>query len=130
MATHTVRIARDPCLAPGRAAAPGAGGRYRRLFADLPALDVGESALHALGRPGGPCDVGVDYVDDPGTDAGAPAAVWPFFGQFIAHDITADRSPLGHRADPEEVRNFRTPRANLEGVYGAGPVGSPYLYAK
>ena len=55
------------------------------------------------------------------------AAGWPFFGQFIAHDITADRSPLGHRADPEQVRNFRTPRANLEGVYGAGPIGSPYL---
>jgi hypothetical protein len=56
--------------------------------------------------------------------------VWPFFGQFIAHDITADRSPLGHRSDPDQIRNFRTPRANLEGVYGAGPVGSPYLYRK
>jgi Animal haem peroxidase len=55
-------------------------------------------------------------------------AGWPFFGQFIAHDITADRSPLGHRADPDQIRNFRTPRANLEGVYGAGPIGSPYLY--
>jgi hypothetical protein len=28
------------------------------------------------------------------------------------------------------VRNFRVPKANLEGVYGAGPVGSPYLYSK
>jgi Animal haem peroxidase len=69
----------------------------------------------------------VDYVDDAD---GVVAAVWPFFGQFIAHDITADRSPLGHRADPAAVRNFRTPKANLEGVYGAGPVGSPYLYVK
>jgi len=50
--------------------------------------------------------------------------VWPLFGQFIAHDITADRSPLGHHADPERVRNFRTPRANLEGVYAAGDVRS------
>jgi hypothetical protein len=46
------------------------------------------------------------------------------------HDITADRSPLAHRVDPGQIRNFRTPRANLEGVYGAGPVGSPYLYAR
>src|SRR3954468_872928 len=122
------RTARDHCLAPERVDAPIYGGRYRRMFEDLPALDVDESALHALGRPGGPCDVGVDYVDDPEADAAAPAAVWPFFGQFIAHDITADRSPLGHRADPEQVRNFRTPKANLEGVYGSGPVGSPYLY--
>src|SRR5205807_1534728 len=51
-------------------------------------------------------------------------------GQFIAHDITADRSPLGHRADPAQIRNFRTPKANLEGLYGAGPVGSPYLYSR
>ena len=78
---------------------------------------------HALGRPGGPCDLG----DEVGGDANV-AAVWPFFGQFIAHDITADRSPLVDRADPARIRNFRVPRANLEGVYGTGPIGSPYLY--
>ena len=120
-------MARDHCLAPERVDAPVYGGRYRKLFADLPALDVDDAALHALGRPGGPCDVGVDPAG--GLDAAA-AAVWPFFGQFVAHDITADRSPLGHRADPRQIRNFRTPKANLEGVYGAGPVGSPYLYAR
>jgi hypothetical protein len=125
MATHTARIARDHCLAPERADAPVYGGRYRRLFDDLPALEADEAALHALGRPGGPCDVGVEF--DEGADASV-AAGWPFFGQFVAHDITADRSPLGHRADPTQVRNFRTPKANLEGVYGTGPVGSPYLY--
>jgi hypothetical protein len=119
------RIARDHCLAPQRAEAPVATGRYGRMFGSLPALDLDEDALHALGRPGGPCDVGVDFADD--ADA-ACAAVWPFFGQFVAHDITADRSPLGHRADPEQARNFRTPRANLERLNGAGPAGSPYLY--
>ena len=31
---------------------------------------------------------------------------------------------------PAQIRNFRVPKANLEGVYGAGPVGSPYLYSK
>jgi hypothetical protein len=121
------RIARDHCLAPERVDAPTYGGRYRRLFADLPALEVDERALHALGRPGGPCDIGAEFADGPDS---AVAAVWPFFGQFVAHDITADRSPLGHRADPDQVRNFRTPKANLEGVYGGGPVGSPYLFAR
>jgi Animal haem peroxidase len=120
----TEAIARDHCLAPERVDAPVEGGRYRRLFADLPPLVSDERALHELGRPGGPADLG---ADGEGPDASI-AAGWPFFGQFIAHDITADRSPLGHRADPEQIRNFRTPRANLEGVYGAGPVGSPYLY--
>jgi hypothetical protein len=120
----TEAIARDHCLAPERVDAPVAGGRYRSLFEDLPALEADERTLHALGRRGGPADLGADG-DAP--DASV-AAGWPFLGQFIAHDITADRSPLGHRADPEQIRNFRTPRANLEGVYGAGPIGSPYLY--
>jgi Animal haem peroxidase len=35
-----------------------------------------------------------------------------------------------HRADADRIRNFRVPRANLEGLYGGGPAGSPYLYAK
>ena len=116
MSHHVVR---DHCLAPGRA------GRYRSLFPDLPALEVDETALHALGRPGGVCDLGA--VDDAD---GRVAAVWPFFGQFVAHDITADRSPVTHRGDAGRIRNFRAPKADLEGLYGAGPVGSPYLYAK
>jgi hypothetical protein len=120
----TAAIARDHCLAPERVDAPIEGGRYRRLFDQLPPLEADERALHALGRRGGPADLG---ADSDGPDASVEAG-WPFFGQFIAHDITADRSPLGHRADPGQIRNFRTPRANLEGVYGAGPIGSPYLY--
>jgi hypothetical protein len=119
--------ARDHCLAPGRVDALIHAGRYRPLFGNLPPLEVDERSLHALGRPGGPCDLGAAPDDD--TDSRV-AAVWPFFGQFIAHDITADRSPLAHRADLAQVRNVRVPRANLEGVYGAGPIGAPYLYRK
>src|SRR5690349_3541877 len=119
---HTARIGRDHCLAPERVDAPIFGGRYRSLFPELAPLEVDEQALHALGRRGGLCDLG-DGPDD--TDASG-AAVWPFFGQFVAHDITADRSPVTHRADVGVIRNFRVPRANLEGLYGSGPVGSPY----
>src|SRR3954469_10583185 len=127
MSQHAVHIARDHCLAPERVDAPIYGGRYRSLFDDLPPPQADEGALHELGGPGGPCDLGVGYTDDADSQV---AAVWPFFGQFIAHDITADRSPLGHRADPAQIRNFRMPKANLEGVYGAGPIGSPYLYGR
>src|ERR1700743_1510343 len=122
---HAARIARDHCLAPERVDAPIHGGRYRSLFDDLPALRVDAEALHALGRPGGPCHLGVDVSDD--VDARV-AAVWPLFGQYVAHDITADRSPLADRAVIAELRNARAPRTNLEGLYGAGPARAPYLY--
>ena len=127
MSRHAARIARDHCLAPDRVDAPITGGRYRSLFEDLAPLSVDERALHALGAPGGPCDLG---VDGGGRADARAAAVWPFFGQFIAHDITADRSPLAHRAVRDLLRNARAPRADLEGLYGAGPVGMPFLYRK
>jgi hypothetical protein len=117
---------RDHCLAPDRPVdAPIAPveGRYGRAFPDLPALDGDDEALLALGSAGGLCDGSDSTGDD-----GSAAAGWPFFGQFIAHDITADRSPIGPHADATTIANFRSPRANLESVYGAGPVGEPFLY--
>jgi hypothetical protein len=120
---HSVR---DHCLAPERridAPIAPVEGRYGRAFPDLPALDGDGAALLALGAAGGLCD-GSDATGDDGT----AAAGWPFFGQFIAHDITADRSPIGPHADATTIANFRSPRANLECLYGAGPVGAPFLY--
>jgi hypothetical protein len=136
----------DHCLAPARAVdTPAAGGDYRRLFPELDPLDCEDEALHALGRPGGACDAAAAVVDAAAGAAegsgepqgGAPvdrdpdaqeAAGWPVLGQFVAHDITADRSPLTHHAELAEVRNARSPRANLEVVYGDGPAGMPFLY--
>src|SRR5712691_3515303 len=119
--------ARDHCLAPSRAAGATStyAGQYGRIFPDLEPLDCTEDLIYALGRAGGMLDArtSVHVVGD--TAHGA--AGWPLFGQFIAHDITADRSPLGKRADPGLIRNFRTPRANLECLYDAGS-GTPFLY--
>jgi hypothetical protein len=50
------------------------------------------------------------------------------FAQIIAHDITADRSPIGVGIDPEALRNARTPKLNLEMLYSDGPVGSAFLF--
>jgi len=118
----------DHCLAPSRsvdAPVEGAAGRYERLFPQLKAL-VGEGdALLALGAAGGICD------GTPGCeDASETAAGWPMFGQFIAHDITADRSPLTHSVELADAVNFRSPRADLESLYGSGQVGSPFLYRR
>jgi hypothetical protein len=125
VATHHVR---DHCLAPGRAVdSPVYAGRYGRLFPDLPPLATEGEFLRMLGRRGGACDGGL-AADAGESDDAREAAGWPIFGQFIAHDITADRSPITDHADAELIRNFRTPRVNLESVYGGGPVGSPYLF--
>ena len=57
-------------------------------------------------------------------------AGWPFFGQFVAHDITADRSTLRSHVDPSRLRNARSPQLNLECLYGDGPVGHPFLFRR
>ncbi len=123
-------LARDHCLAPDRVVdAPIYGGRYGRMFADLPPFSADEGFLHMIGSAGGACDASA-AADSAGSDDATVAAGWPFFGQFIAHDITADRSPLRSHAEEGALRNFRTPRLNLECLYGGGPVGSPYLYER
>jgi hypothetical protein len=115
---------RDHCVAPERVEAPlREGGRYGRMF-DLPVLEVDEALLHQIGAAGGFSDGGYSHGD------ARAEAVWPFFGQYVAHDLTADRSPLRAHADVFALRNMRSPRANLESLYGGGPVGSPYLYRR
>ena len=119
------------CLALSRAHgidAPLTGLSYARLFPDLPAFSADEAFLYALGRSGGLCDCGDQ--DDDAASLGTEAAGWPFFGQYIAHDITADRSGLKSHVDPSQLRNARSPRLNLESLYGDGPIGHPYLFAR
>jgi hypothetical protein len=45
-----------------------------------------------------------------------------FVGQFVDHDITFDTTPLSDQlADPDATTNFRTPRYDLDAIYGRGP---------
>jgi hypothetical protein len=81
-----------------------------------------------LGRAGGLCDCG-DGEDD-AASLGTVAAGWPFFGQFIAHDVTADRSALRTRVEASRLKNARSPQLNLECLYGDGPVGHPFLFQR
>ena len=119
------------CLSLSRAQgfdAPLTGLSYARLFPDLPAFSADAAFLYALGRSGGLCDCGDE--DDAQDSLGTEAAGWPFFGQYVAHDITADRSGLKSHVDPKQLRNARSPRLNLESLYGDGPIGHPYLFAR
>jgi hypothetical protein len=101
---------------------------YGRLFPELPSFSAEQDFLFALGRAGGLCDCG-NEADEPSSLASV-AAGWPFFGQFVAHDITADRSSPQAHADLSQLRNARSPQLNLEGLYGDGPVGHPFLFQR
>ena len=118
------------CLSPMRAAdGPIATSRsYARLFPELPTFSADQAFLYALGRSGGLCDCGTE--DDEPSSLGSEAAGWPFFGQFIAHDITADRSAPQAHVDPTRLKNARSPQLNLECLYGDGPVGHPFLFQR
>jgi hypothetical protein len=103
-------------------------GKYGRMFADLEVLATNEAYLLALGREGSLMDVDAHNEGEGVSDNPRIPAGFPIFGQFIAHDITADRSLLLHHERLEELRNFRTPRLDLECLYAAGPSGDPHLY--
>ncbi len=119
--------ARDHCLAPSRKAATPLGGhRYTRMFPGLHHLTIDPTLLHALGRAGGACDSARARRQESHT----VAAGLPVFGQYIAHDITADRSPVTHHDDEALIQNVRSARLNLECLYGDGPVGNSFLYSR
>jgi Animal haem peroxidase len=123
------RVGRDHCLGPSRITDAAVGGaRYGRMFPDLPGLISDISELEAAGAEGGLCDAVAARVWTGSGDDAAGAAGWPLFGQLIGHDITADRSPVGPQADVATLRNARSPKLNLEMLYGDGPVDAPYLY--
>jgi hypothetical protein len=97
-----------------------------RLFPDLPALAIEPELVRAIGRAGGLSDA---TSSDP-SDARTVAAGRPVFGQYLGHDLTADRSLLQHHDDAELLRNARSARLDLEILYGDGPIGNPYLYTR
>ena len=52
-----------------------------------------------------------------------------FVGQFVDHDITFDTTPLDQQqSDPYATTNFRTPRYDLDAIYGRGPNVDPQFY--
>lgn len=108
-------------------AQPSMGGRYGRMFPRLPPCEVDEGAAVGLGVAASRMDATLPVVDAALANPRIPAG-FAVLGQFIAHDITADRSLLAHHAVAGELTNFRSPRLDLEALYGDGPVGNPFLY--
>ena len=130
-------------------------GRFGRMFRTLPAATFSTEDLVALGKAmeAGPEVLEKDGVrvhdksgrlvptataeagpDNPGVgpddeeNYGIPAG-YTYFGQFIDHDITFDpMSSLMGQNDPESLVDFRSPRLDLDNVYGRGPADQPYMF--
>jgi len=66
---------------------------------------------------------------EPGDENPTIPAGYTYFGQFIDHDLTFDpNSSLQKQNDPDATEDFRTPRFDLDSLYGRGPDDQPYLY--
>ena len=99
---------------------------YGRLFGNLPAwkpppnVSDLEQYLWSLAE-----GMYVDAVED---NHSIPAG-YTYLGQLINHDLTFDASStLEEKREPILLRNFRTPRFDLDCVYGRGPRDQSYLY--
>ena len=61
-------------------------------------------------------------------DGPIPAG-YTYLGQFIDHDLTFDPvSSLQRDNDPASIVDYRTPRFDLDCVYGRGPEDDPYFF--
>ena len=103
--------------------APGTrGGRFGRMFGFLPQRDPGDEAIEALVRA-----APAREADGAATPRSPPG--YTYLGQFVDHDITFDpTSKLERDNDPQALVNFRTPRFDLDSLYGSGPQDQPFLY--
>jgi hypothetical protein len=96
------------------------------MFRNLPVAQQPDDALVALG----------ESMAEPKGRENAPAqdntnigAGYTYLGQFIDHDITFDpASHLQQLNDPDALHDFRSPRYDLDSLYGRGPADEPFLY--
>jgi hypothetical protein len=103
-------------------------------FARMKLLDRPAAASHsdadltllaaAMISPADPAKDGADDEENPFIPAG-----YTYLGQFVDHDLTFDTHSIFD--DPkslERASNMRTPRFDLDNVYGRGPDDQPYLF--
>jgi hypothetical protein len=96
-------------------------GRFGRMFRNLPVFEHQTGALAALAAR-------MTASGPPRENTDIPAG-YTYLGQFVDHDITFDPvSSLQRQNDPDALHNFRTPRFDLDSVYGRGASDQPYLY--
>jgi hypothetical protein len=117
----------------------GGQGSQEKSFTRLLKKDVDFKPLHVsdpdkvVGIIAKAIDQGVDPATDTPDDQENPfvPAGYTYFGQLIDHDLTFDtRSTL--ETVPAGLSSFpsdeRTPRLDLDCLYGLGPNSAPYMY--
>jgi hypothetical protein len=108
-------------------------GRFGRMFRRLsPMRALSDEELRELAErmrePVAPTswDGTIQDSDNPAIPAG-----YTYLGQFIDHDLTFDPvSSLERINDPDALHDFRSPRFDLDSVYGSGPIDEPFQYTK
>jgi hypothetical protein len=102
-----------------------AEGRFGLMFKRLPAFAPPDDLLTGLAQTMVEPDTSDSFLNtNPRLFAG-----FTFIAQFIDHDITLDTTPLAQQqADPDATVNFRTPRYDLDSLYGQGPAYEPQFY--
>ena len=101
-----------PVAAP-RDQAAGAPPRFRFIRVGPRGTPLGVAATKKLARA----------MVAGGGGAGDVPAGYTYFGQFVDHDLTMDRTDvmLGHSVSPTDLLQGRSPRLDLDSLYGAGP---------
>jgi hypothetical protein len=109
------------------------GGAFGRIFRALPPAQFGanDTEIHRNLKALGKAMVSTKDKPKDGPDAeesGIPA-LYTYLGQFVDHDLTFDpSSSLQQQNDPDGLVDYRTPKFDLDNVYGRGPEDQPYLY--
>lgn len=109
-------------------------GRFGRMFRKLPACPLDPAVLPSVAESMREVDAGTGGWGGggaPSADGDNPEipAGYTYFGQFIDHDVTFDAtSRLQVQNDLDALIDFRTPRFDLDSLYGSGPIDEPFQY--
>jgi Animal haem peroxidase len=108
-------------------------GRFTKLFKRLEPAEFDQAHLEQLARrmtsrlERSPTPEG---ERDP--EEGTIPAAYTYLGQFVDHDLTFDpTSQLREFLTPGQINgleDYRTPRFDLDNLYGRGPADQPYMY--